>query len=348
MDAPAVEVTAEPLASVIISTYNRRDALTQTLAALGRQTVPAGQYEVIVVDDGSSDGTYAAAMAVALPCRLTVLRHPDNRGVSAGRNLGIRRAQGRYLILLSDDLLVPPDFIAKHVEALERFPGWWVVGGFAQLPALRETPFGRYLDDLEKGFEEARRSRPLGPDLWELAWPTARNLSLPREHLTRIGLFDEQFRTTCEDQDLAQRARAIGVHFLYNAAITCLHNDQAGDLERYCRFQRRGAHDTALFCAKYPDVHGKAPVARLNSHLSWQDSPVMTLRKLVKVLLVSPPGAGVLKAATRLGERLRLPDAGLARLYRLLIGLSIFRGYREGLLTLVRGTAVPQAPGTMR
>src|SRR5215471_20314256 len=85
-------------ASVIITTYNRRDALIETLLALGRQTFPPHLYEIIVVDDGSPDGTFEAASAAEIPCRLTLLRQPRNLGIAAGRNLAIRNAKGRYLI----------------------------------------------------------------------------------------------------------------------------------------------------------------------------------------------------------------------------------------------------------
>jgi GT2 family glycosyltransferase len=340
--SPAGTPAAGLLASVIISTYNRRDALLQTLDALGRQTVPPERYEVIVADDGSGDGTFEAASAIRLPCRLTVFRHDRNRGVSAGRNLAARHARGGYLILLSDDLIVPPAFVETHLATLDRFPGWWVVGGFTQLPDLTESPFGRYLDRLEREFEEARKAMPLGPNLWEMTWPTARNLSLPRRQFETIGGFDERFRTTCEDQDLAERARPLGVRYVYNDSITCLHNDQAGVLKRYCQFQRRGMRDTVLFCHLWAD-HADAPVARLNGYMSPADGPVLLARKLVKAVTAFGPVTRLLEAAVRVGERARLPDRFLWRLYRVLIGVYMFRGWREGL-RLVRRAAPRTAP----
>jgi GT2 family glycosyltransferase len=322
-------------ASVIITTYNRREALRLTLAALGRQTIAPDEYEVIVVDDGSSDGTYEAARAVELPCPLTVLRHSENRGISAGRNLAIRNARGRYLICLSDDLLVPESFVATHVETLEGNPGFWVVGGLGQLPSLRETPFGRYLDDLEEGFNHARKLRPLGEGLWELHTPTARNLSLPGSDLEeKTGGFDERFRVTCEDQDLAYRARRAGIRFLYNESITCLHNDQAGDLVRCCRAQRRGTHDTALFCAKYPEVHGNSPFHQAHGYLSWNDGVRVAGMKLLRLAGSHEMSLALLLRLVTWCEMLCLPELRLRRLYALLIGLHTFRGWRDGLKTL--------------
>jgi GT2 family glycosyltransferase len=327
---------AGPEASVIVSSRDRREALLATLRALATQSVPADAYEVLVVDDGSADGTYDAARALPVPYALRVLRHPESRGVAAGRNTAIREARGRVLILLSDDLLVPEGFVAAHLQALARHPGAWVVGGFRQLPSLRETPFGRYLDDLEESFTQARKQAPVGPDVWELSWPTARNLSLPRADFEAVGPFDERFRSTCEDQDLAVRARAAGIRFLYDASIDCLHNDQAGDLLRCCRAQRRGTHDTALFCAKHQGPHADSPIARVNGPWSARDGIAVGLKKGAKRVLSHDPVLRALEGAVPWLERARAPEALLRRAYRGLIGLHTFRGWREGLATLRR------------
>jgi GT2 family glycosyltransferase len=323
-----------PDASVIVTSRERREALLATLEALATQTVPPSSYEVLVVDDGSTDGTFEAVERLRPPYGLRAFRHERQRGVSAGRNTAIREATGGALILLSDDLLVPPGFVEAHLRALTAHPGAWIVGGFRQLPSLRETPFGRYLDDLEEGFTRARRQEPVGDGVWELSWPTARNLSLPRADFLATGPFDERFRSTCEDQDLAIRARARGIRFLYDASIDCLHNDQAGDLVRCCRAQRRGTHDTALFCAKHPADHSGSPLERANGPLRAGDGPLLLARKSAKWLLSREPVMGALLRLVPLLERARLPEPALRRVYRALIGLHTFRGWRDGLRTL--------------
>src|SRR3954469_5522873 len=174
--------------SVVISTFNRAGALLETLSALERQDLGHDRYEVVVVDDGSTDHTAAVLAGYDAPYRLKTVRHPENRGVSAGRNSGIRLASGRYLVFVSDDVIVSPAFLARHVETLERFPGSWVVGRFRQRSAVVESPFARYLADLERSFQRGRTAGPIAPDISELTWPTARNLSLPRHDLERIGL----------------------------------------------------------------------------------------------------------------------------------------------------------------
>jgi GT2 family glycosyltransferase len=319
------------LASVIIGTFNRCDALEQTLAALAQQDVPHAEYEVLVIDDGSSDGTPELLSRMRPPYALRSVRLPVNRGISAARNAGMRVAEGRYLILLSDDLLVSENFVSAHARTLERFPDTWVVGGFSQLEDLGVTPFGRYLDGLEQRFRIARTGSEIAPNLFEMHAPTARNMSLPRSDIDRVGLFDERFLVTCEDQDLALRASELGIRFLYNADIRCVHNDRAADLQGYCRFQERGAIDTVRLCRKYPAIHGGAPIAAINGPLRREDGPRLIARKVLKSLLSQRPETAALEAAIAVAERAGLDDRALFRAYRAMIGLYTFRGWRAGL-----------------
>lgn len=319
------------LASVVISTYNRSEALPATLEALAHQSLPSDDYEVLVVDDGSTDRTPEVLERLHLMYPFRTFRRSSNSGVSAGRNVGLRAAKGRYVILLSDDLVVPVDFIRRHIETLERFPRSWVVGGFAQLESLNETPFGRFLNELELRFERGRTGPRIDDEMYEMTIPTARNLSIPRRDLEEVGLFDERFRVTCEDQDLAQRAASHGIRFIFNAGLQCVHNDQAADLLRYCRFQERGARDTASLCDKYPELHGWAQIVTVNSYIDLRDGPGLVLRKLLKQILATSAMTQLLETLIRLAEMKGMGDRPLNRLYRLLIGLYTFRGFRQGM-----------------
>jgi glycosyltransferase involved in cell wall biosynthesis len=114
-----LESTDAPLVSVIIPSFNRahcvgvaiNSALAQTLSAL----------EVIVIDDGSSDGTADLVSAINDP-RVRFLRHDANRGASAARNTGLAHACGRYIALLDSDDVWLPEKLAAQVELLEGAP----------------------------------------------------------------------------------------------------------------------------------------------------------------------------------------------------------------------------------
>jgi len=114
-----------PEISVIIPTYNRRDMVSRALASvLVQEDV---DLEVLVVDDGSDDGTVEALLSVRDP-RVRVLVQESNRGVSAARNRGIAEARAPWLAFLDDDDFWAPDRLARHLEAATASWADWVCG----------------------------------------------------------------------------------------------------------------------------------------------------------------------------------------------------------------------------
>ena len=107
-------------ASIIIPTRNRRKVLERTLKYLFLQDYPQDQYEIIVIDDGSTDGTHKMVKAQESPCRLVCLRHEERKGPAVARNRGIREARGEVVIFIDDDIFCPPQFIREHVKYHEK------------------------------------------------------------------------------------------------------------------------------------------------------------------------------------------------------------------------------------
>ena len=106
-----------PLVSVIIPTYNRAALVQEALASVQAQTFR--DFEIVVVDDGGTDGTWEVLSA----CReIRVLRHGDRRGVSAARNTGIKAARGQWLAFLDSDDLWLPDKLARQMAYLTTRP----------------------------------------------------------------------------------------------------------------------------------------------------------------------------------------------------------------------------------
>ena len=106
-----------PRVSVIIPTYNRADLVRQALASVKAQTYR--DFEIVVVDDGGTDGTCEVLSAWR---EIRVLRHAGRRGVSAARNTGIAAARGEWLAFLDSDDLWLPDKLARQIFLLEGQP----------------------------------------------------------------------------------------------------------------------------------------------------------------------------------------------------------------------------------
>ncbi len=218
------------LISVIVTTYNREDALEAVLRSLARQT--DRNFEVVVADDGSKQPTAALVESwkAKIGYRLEHVWHED-RGFRAAeiRNRAILASRGDYVVFLDGDCIARPDFVATHRRLAER--GWFVTGNRILLSSgltqkvLRDKlapETWRFADWL------AQRSRgginrlgallqlPLGPlrRLRRNAWRGARscNLAVWRSDLTRVDGFDAAYRGWGkEDSDIIVRLQRAGV-----------------------------------------------------------------------------------------------------------------------------------------
>jgi glycosyltransferase involved in cell wall biosynthesis len=218
------------LISVIVTTYNREDALEAVLRSLARQT--DGDFEVIVADDGSRPATANAidAWKAKIGRRLAHTWHED-RGFRAAeiRNRAILASRGAYCIFLDGDCLVRPDFVAIHRRLAQ--PGYFVTGNrillspelTAKVQAEKLTPeawgFGRWIVERMRGRINrlsALLHLPLGPlrGLRSRVWQRARscNLAIWRRDLDRVDGFDADYSGWGkEDSDIIVRLLHAGV-----------------------------------------------------------------------------------------------------------------------------------------
>lgn len=218
------------LISVIVTTYNREDALAAVLRSLARQTDP--DFEVLVADDGSGPTTAALVEAwkAKVGHRVEHVWHED-KGFRAAeiRNRAILAARGRYCIFLDGDCIVRPDFVATHRRLAE--PGWFVTGNRVLLSreltdkVLREdeTPeqwtLRRWLAERFRGGVNrlsALLHLPLGPlrRMRRKAWEGARscNMGIWRADLDKVDGFDADYSGWGkEDSDLIVRLLHAGV-----------------------------------------------------------------------------------------------------------------------------------------
>ncbi|RKY06239.1 MAG: hypothetical protein DRP56_07800 [Planctomycetota bacterium] len=111
-----------PIVSVIIPTYNAKELLAEAIGSVLSQTL--ADLEVVVIDDGSTDGTDEAVKATGDP-RIRYY-YKENGGVSSARNMGLDKATGQYIAFLDSDDLYPPEYLETMVSALENNPDYGV------------------------------------------------------------------------------------------------------------------------------------------------------------------------------------------------------------------------------
>ena len=179
-----------PLISVIVAAYNQEKFIGRCLRSLLNQTIPQNSYEVIVVNDGSTDRTSYAlelfhdglAYSRAFSC-IRVLTNKKNLGLPASLNRGIRDAQSSYIVRVDSDDYVNEDFLKFMHSYLDQNPHFDAVSCDYLM-----------VDDGEDVLERRNCQEH----------PIACGILFHKEHLLNIGLYDENFRCH-EDRDLRIR-----------------------------------------------------------------------------------------------------------------------------------------------
>lgn len=266
--APAVVVTQTPASapratavllrksscaiSVILPTYNRRAILRKTLLAYASQTLPAEQFEVLIVDDGSTDDTVAMARAFKAPFALRVLTQ-SHRGANAARNMAIRAAQGDLVVLSGDDMIPEPNFLEEHLKFHRLQPAETeaMLGFIDWSPELSVSRFMRYIVAPEGGQQFAFHTIRNGTADFRMFYTS--NMSVKRSLLARQArLFDTDFvYPAYDDVEFGYRLSQQGLRINFNArAITKHHHPMtpASFVER----QRRAGHMAVLLAHKHP------------------------------------------------------------------------------------------------
>ncbi|MGQ9502401.1 MAG: glycosyltransferase family 2 protein [Anaerolineae bacterium] len=221
MNAPAV--------SVVIINWNGKEHLARCLASLEAQTYR--DFEIIVVDNGSTDGSVAFIQERFPTTRLICNDH--NLGFARANNQGIAIAQGKYVAILNNDTQVVPQWLEALVHAAETYPE---MGAFASLVLFRDKrdtidSAGLTVSVLGHGIQNhLGEDRDRVGDVREIFGVSATAALFRRELLQDVGLFDEDYFMYYEDVDLAWRARLRGWRSLLvpEAVVYHAHSATAG------------------------------------------------------------------------------------------------------------------------
>jgi len=256
---------------------------------LEAQTLPAEEFEVVIVDDGSTDDTWSVLeeLAASTSLRLRCLRNEGRRGAAAGRNVAWRAATGGLCAFTDDDCLPTRHWLSTIAAELDT--AHQVVAAGAVLPppgddALR-GPFARVVVVVP----------------FNVQWCATANLVVRRADLAAVGGFDEEaFPTAAEDTDLGLRLQAAGARLRYLPDALVHHPVEAGGVRAMWRDHQRYV-DLPLVFAK----HSWARRSLLHHGVFWKrNHPLALLASAGALLLGRRPALAAVLVAPWLHERL--------------------------------------------
>jgi GT2 family glycosyltransferase len=293
---PATSATLHPVAklesaapemSVIVCSYNRRETLRECLDSFNAQSA-ASRMELVVVDDGSSDGT--AEMLATYPFAVAhKLVSRKNGGLAVARNSGLAVARGEYVLFVNDDTIAFPDLVERHLARHAALgPGLHsVLGSFEQPREALANALMRFLEVTPYVFCYASMA-PLSRHGWNRWWTC--NVSVPRAAVDAAGRFDGSFRHYgCEDTDLAIRLERLGGDVVYDPSARA-HHRHLLSLDDLARRQRTVARAYVRLFKKHPEaLH----------HPDWSWVAKLDAAGLEQRLLERLPERGRLEAAAR-------------------------------------------------
>jgi glycosyltransferase involved in cell wall biosynthesis len=266
-----------PELSVIVASHNRRDLLLRCLNSLANQTADPGSYEVIVADDGSSDGSAEAAAQLRTPYALKVLALAK-RGHAHTQNSALEAASGGACLFLDDDVVASPNLIKGHLEAHRENPMTLGIGALSQEPV---AAVDWYAHAYARGAEEHYADLEKRDAHWTDCYGA--NVSFPRQTLLELGGVSTDL-PAAKDFDLGYRLSEAGCEPRYLPTAHGVHDDQ----KRYTRMltdaKRQGTMHVEL-AQRYP--------AAATTLLDWEAGAgrrEIALRR-VAICLHLPPGA---------------------------------------------------------
>jgi peptidoglycan/xylan/chitin deacetylase (PgdA/CDA1 family)/glycosyltransferase involved in cell wall biosynthesis len=234
--------------SLVIPTFNRASLLKVCLQALSAQTQPAGDFEVIVVVDGSTDHTREVLAQSRFPYQLRVLCQ-SNKGQPAALNLGVKQARGRYLLFLDDDMLADPRLIAEHLRVQNQQQEAVVIGQIRLKLPPRSDWFVRCVAERWRSHYE-RLNRQKEPPSWTDCY--SGNLSVPRAAVLRIGGFALDLPRSY-DIELGYRLFQLNLPLVYAAAAVSVQEEQKTFRELTLDAERAGFSCVRLW-RRYPET----------------------------------------------------------------------------------------------
>lgn len=237
--------------SIIIPTYNRVAPLRACLESLCQQTQAANDFEVVVVMDGSTDGSRELLAQLATPFELRAFWH-ENCKQAATRNRGTQEARGRYCLFLDDDMVASPQLVAEHLRVQRAYAergGVVGIGYILNKLTGQPPPFVQDFDKVWRGHYEKLNQALKAPTFSDAY---SGNLSAPREAILRTGGFTSELPTS-EDIDFGYKLQRLGLPFVYLPAAASEQAYAKGANSLLKQFEAEGQANVIMY-RRYPEL----------------------------------------------------------------------------------------------
>lgn len=237
--------------SVVIPTYNRKDALVETLKAFSRQSYK--DFEVIIVDDGSTDGTGEIIKKLNLPFEIQYI-FQQNKGPASARNLGIKHSKEEIIFFTGDDIILSNNLLEEHIKNYYNSGENLAVLGYTQwAPQIKITPFKKYIANYHFAYSSINNKEDV---YWGYFFTS--NISIYKKLLEKAGLFDEEFPYAAyEDTELGYRLSQQGMKMIFNKEAIAYHNHNM-NFKSYQRTMLNKGISSVILVKKVPSLKRKA------------------------------------------------------------------------------------------
>ena len=237
--------------SVVISTFNRSEMLRAALDSLGRQSLDKNIFEIVVVDDGSTDETRKTVESFTgtLPLRYF---YQNNAGLASARNHGLFAARGKIVYFLDDDDLTGPTLLEEHLRSHRDFPEeYYAVLNYTDWsPELTVTPLMKFI--VEEGNLLFGYSKLKDGDVLDYTYFWGGRASCKRSFLLTNGVFNYLFRFGNEDTELGYRLSKFGFKVVYNQRAVSYMN-RALSFDDFCQRSLKQGRSNYLCSRMHPD-----------------------------------------------------------------------------------------------
>lgn len=245
---------SKPKVSVLLCSYNRGDKIGNFFEALKKQTLPRDQFEVICVNDGSTDNTGEEMQRALAEMPGRYIEHETNLALAAARNSAIKAADGELLLFINDDTYPEPTLLEEHLRIHHKHQGEKIAvcGSMPFTPELEERLFSRVLFEFDMLFPLHGIDETKGYDFDHFV---TGNVSISRDAFVVEDIwFDETFlRYGCEDIEVGYRLWKRGYLVYHNQQARVAH-DHCLTIDDYCRREDANNSNLVQFIDKHPEL----------------------------------------------------------------------------------------------